>query len=208
MAYSLSYDDFRRYLVAWQPKGATSTLTAREEGIQATAEYFFRRFVRCAGAPPAGRSLLPRPRTCDPAQFRDPSHWDAVFKSIVRKKSSVTGRFDELGDSDGTIGGNCPAEQEVEAAEIADHLLDAILNRFDTSVTYGPEIQEAMRLAVHDILAGAPLSFEHEVKANLRELLPHDMGDDARGRQRLSRAVGRVRNLLQWVAQQRGADEG
>lgn len=219
MTYLLSWRDYQAYL------GKRDHLAAGKVGDPADGEslariYVWKRFRRCH-APLLGRSLFPKKHTCDPQPYNDESHWDAQFRqwSNLRTRDArdqmgvdTTLVLPDFHDRDAApprpvqATGPTPVE-EAEGAVMYDDLRRSIIEDFNTDVTYGPEIQQAMIEATYNVEQGDQGAFIDLVKDDLKARLPDsfDSGTDddrrrAKERQALGRAAHRAQDhVAQWM---------
>lgn len=211
MTYCLSYRDFTEYIRRWD--GSPHTTMAESAGGEVRARlYVWKRFARCHGKPVPPPALLPEARTCKPAVFNDPDHWDAVYRRLVRQRASDARAADYIegllpGETDdgtvdpwGRIAGRDPEVEDEALADLeVERLRAAIREEFNTSVPYGPELQEAMLEAAYNLESGFGGDFFASVKDALVQRLPTTFSSDEKGRQRLSRANKRAREFVHSV---------
>jgi hypothetical protein len=212
VTYHLSWADFEAYLRrrAASPEVA---LPPEAAGEALARTYIWNRFLRCH-RPVRPRSLFPKARSCDPAVFVDPAHWNNVYQRLVRLRlidaramnaidATLFGpsEYDDLDPWDLVADPTESTEGEAVTRLEVEHLGAAIVDEFNTDVPYGPELQQAMLEATYDLATDFGDDYFESVKASLVEQLPDVFDPGPAGRQRLKRAIDRSRSFVRGVLQ-------
>ena len=209
MTYHLSWRDFEDY-ARKRDASPDTTMPADAGGETRARTFVWNQFRRCYDSPIPGRSLFPKPGSCEPAVYNDAAHWDSVFKRLVRRRTIDAHKSDASGAV--LLGPSTPEadddpwniledrgadlEESAEVTLVLEKLKDAVLHQFPTTVPYGPEIQQALLVAVYNFKVGEGGSLYESVNKDLQEQLAESLGTSEKGRAARSRAVRRARAFV------------
>lgn len=212
VTYLLCWRDFEAYAIGRDGLPETK-LPINAEGESLARQYVWRRFRQC-NDPLVRRSLFPKTTSCEPQPYNDASHWDAQFRQWAKLKSrdGLKRRMVEVR----LLGPSTPGADDDPLAAVVDPgagvestavtsievevLRESITSDFNTDVTFGPEIQQAMLEATYNLGESYGGGFFRSVEDELIERLPDtfrsgstDPTVRARERQTLKRALDRAR---------------